>query len=253
MFSSLSESGFIPTPDSIQFNLYSIIKFSSLSESGFIPTVRQDGRRPDERATGSHLFQRVASFLLKSKEMLEQFKKGLFSSLSESGFIPTRVLDNRKSQCNWKVLISFREWLHSYRKCSWTTRQSGPYVLISFREWLHSYKMQGLARSKGITTGSHLFQRVASFLLNPDDSSNRFSSLSVLISFREWLHSYSHCLLYYQYQLHYRSHLFQRVASFLPKWFGWWRWMGVWGFSSLSESGFIPTRVKKCLMCSRKP
>ena len=91
MFSSLSESGFIPTPDSIQFNLYSIIKFSSLSESGFIPTVRQDGRRPDERATGSHLFQRVASFLLKSKEMLEQFKKGLFSSLSESGFIPTVI------------------------------------------------------------------------------------------------------------------------------------------------------------------
>jgi len=38
---------------------------------------------------GSHLFQRVASFL----QMLEQFKKGLedagFSSLSESGFIPT--------------------------------------------------------------------------------------------------------------------------------------------------------------------
>ena len=37
----------------------------------------------------SHLFQRVASFL--HKQMLEKFKGALkeFSSLSESGFIPT--------------------------------------------------------------------------------------------------------------------------------------------------------------------
>jgi len=38
---------------------------------------------------GSHLFQRVASFL--HSDVLKLFNKGLeeFSSLSESGFIPT--------------------------------------------------------------------------------------------------------------------------------------------------------------------
>ena len=62
--------------------------FSSLSESGFIPTEEI------ERV----IYQEVISF----------------SSLSESGFIPTampHILFVTKLRL---VLISFREWLHSY-------------------------------------------------------------------------------------------------------------------------------------------
>ena len=90
LFSSLSESGFIPTlsiPSKDMLNALTVLisfrewlhsysmkkfleytktfaMFSSLSESGFIPT--------------------------KDKETLDAFKKALFSSLSESGFIPTQ-------------------------------------------------------------------------------------------------------------------------------------------------------------------
>ncbi len=39
-------------------------KFSSLSESGFIPTSEPDGWQPITTHNSSHLFQRVASFLL---------------------------------------------------------------------------------------------------------------------------------------------------------------------------------------------
>ena len=39
--------------------------------------------------TSSHLFQRVASFLLFFNDETEEFLWDLFSSLSESGFIPT--------------------------------------------------------------------------------------------------------------------------------------------------------------------
>jgi len=38
-----------------------------------------------------------------------------FSSLSESGFIPTEVFDSLTEELKNKVLISFREWLHSYK------------------------------------------------------------------------------------------------------------------------------------------
>ena len=38
MFSSLSESGFIPTPDHVVVRPDNWVWFSSLSESGFIPT-----------------------------------------------------------------------------------------------------------------------------------------------------------------------------------------------------------------------
>jgi len=37
-----------------------------------------------------------------------------FSSLSESGFIPTMILNSLSKKWYPKVLISFREWLHSY-------------------------------------------------------------------------------------------------------------------------------------------
>jgi len=39
----------------------------------------------------------------------------LFSSLSESGFIPTQNLLSRIMTRYQMVLISFREWLHSYK------------------------------------------------------------------------------------------------------------------------------------------
>ena len=63
--------------------------FSSLSESGFIPT---DGGTIEEvwvEGDGSHLFQRVASFLHLIREIDVSLRRLGFSSLSESGFIPT--------------------------------------------------------------------------------------------------------------------------------------------------------------------
>jgi len=63
-----------------------------------------------------------------------------FSSLSESGFIPTKALLKGLKKAVNQVLISFREWLHSYSKEMLDLFMSGlAEVLISFREWLHSY------------------------------------------------------------------------------------------------------------------
>jgi len=39
-----------------------------------------------------------------------------FSSLSESGFIPTSEKSILWFQSRYRVLISFREWLHSYKQ-----------------------------------------------------------------------------------------------------------------------------------------
>ena len=62
-FSSLSESGFIPTMIDIYLEPDGGMLFSSLSESGFIPTnIGASFFKPHIRG-GSHLFQRVASFL----------------------------------------------------------------------------------------------------------------------------------------------------------------------------------------------
>jgi len=114
-FSSLSESGFIPTPEgTCEFKEY-FSKFSSLSESGFIPTwpsiqstmygqlkvlisFREWLHSYDDHVyttkltldVGSHLFQRVASFLQVVARQCEYSYLELFSSLSESGFIPTK-------------------------------------------------------------------------------------------------------------------------------------------------------------------
>jgi len=62
-------------------------------------------------------------------------------------------------------------------------------VLISFREWLHSYKAINQAASKVAEKSSHLFQRVASFL--------HIKTIIQTIAVQAG------------------SHLFQRVASFL--------------------------------------
>jgi len=63
---------------------------------------------------GSHLFQRVASFLHGTFERLGLAWDLKFSSLSESGFIPTQPVEDTMEEKDTKVLISFREWLHSY-------------------------------------------------------------------------------------------------------------------------------------------
>ena len=88
-------------------------KFSSLSESGFIPTKAS--------------FSRIHRLSL------------LFSSLSESGFIPTGTAEFKELFRNNTVLISFREWLHSYFYGFRIRPETAVVVLISFREWLHSY------------------------------------------------------------------------------------------------------------------
>ena len=62
-FSSLSESGFIPTRCKILTTSGRMDVFSSLSESGFIPTKEAGLEVYQRRFLGSHLFQRVASFL----------------------------------------------------------------------------------------------------------------------------------------------------------------------------------------------
>jgi len=139
---------------------------------------------------GSHLFQRVASFLPQAV-CLFIFLIFLF------------------------VLISFREWLHSYLFMATATSEQQVKVLISFREWLHSYLssdkpgftsrmtcshlfqrvasfllIQTIAVQAARNPGSHLFQRVASFLQDSQIVQVSLSVDTVLISFREWLHSY---------------------------------------------------------------
>jgi len=63
---------------------------------------------------GSHLFQRVASFLRVSIDGTLMKIVYMFSSLSESGFIPTILNSQERRWYPKAVLISFREWLHSY-------------------------------------------------------------------------------------------------------------------------------------------
>ena len=89
-------------------------------------------------------------------------------------------------------------------------------VLISFREWLHSYSLKRLGMFFDQETSSHLFQRVASFLHDTELCLILKFCGFVLISFREWLHSYLK-----------DSHNVRQDEQ---------------RFSSLSESGFIPTK-----------
>ncbi len=114
-------------------------------------------------------------------------------------------------------------------------------VLISFREWLHSYMLEHFKASLSEAGRSHLFQRVASFLLTFTRRFVGFRIDTVLISFREWLHSYWWTKCIWQVGWRASSHLFQRVASFLLVAV---QRLGLSiskEFSSLSESGFIPT------------
>jgi len=218
------------------------MKFSSLSESGFIPTLCDRNKPEESSSSSSHLFQRVASFLhageryrriLSSWQVLISFREWLHSyngalrccceSFRYSSHLFQRVASFLPVSLFFliffiftSVLISFREWLHSYN-----VRQDGrrpderAAVLISFREWLHSYISSKEILESFKSSRSHLFQRVASFL---PLQSPRF-----------------------RYPAECSSHLFQRVASFLQLFSNnTSNWL-VGQFSSLSESGFIPT------------
>jgi len=56
----------------------------------------------------------VASFLPSGPVIVGQARVYVFSSLSESGFIPTNMVKKLQASGFDTVLISFREWLHSY-------------------------------------------------------------------------------------------------------------------------------------------
>jgi len=215
--------------------------FSSLSESGFIPTLCKVDGLVIFQLMCSHLFQRVASFLpnvltkvpyLKVWDVLISFREWLHSYFEVNcmglaviivgSHLFQRVASFLQGTAEFKelfsnntVLISFREWLHSYILKEYTVFEKCSVVLISFREWLHSYCRGGAV--------PHNVGRI------------------VLISFREWLHSYTRQVKSLVDLDVLGSHLFQRVASFLLKAQIGAYDLSVYKFSSLSESGFIPT------------
>jgi len=163
----------------------------------------------------SHLFQRVASFLRQLASSLRKEAHEEFSSLSESGFIPTTLCPPLCFPLHKGVLISFREWLHSYEEMfvdNLMDLNSSSHLFQRVASFLHFNDDVSLCKQD---ICSHLFQRVASFLPNKNIDIEELFKKS--------------------------SHLFQRVASFLR--------LGMFFddetksflFSSLSESGFIPT------------
>ena len=142
MFSSLSESGFIPTIKGQRGTFYTSLTGSHLFQrvASFLLTrldqpmadgpssshlfqrvasflqVKPRWRFAHRRVAGSHLFQRVASFLPRRCIVCSPDNRWKFSSLSESGFIPTPPVGFIIfTMVIVTVLISFREWLHSYR------------------------------------------------------------------------------------------------------------------------------------------
>jgi len=145
---------------------------------------------PYLKVWGSHLFQRVASFLLFVEvfnvvEFSEQF-----SSLSESGFIPTRL------GLTWTQAVEDSSHLFQ-RVASFLLLRTGSGTPRAVNS---SHLFQRVASFLRVFvevfnvvefSGSHLFQRVASFL--PWGALFFFTSIDVcvLISFREWLHSYN--------------------------------------------------------------
>jgi len=139
-------------------------RFSSLSESGFIPTIIKLIHGVFDRL-GSHLFQRVASFLPK-----------FVQSLSVEG--------------SADVLISFREWLHSYTRIYATRTMSYGTRFSSLSE---SGFIPTSFFSSPLTWGLHLFSSLSESGFIPTELPRYCSCNSgtgVLISFREWLHSY---------------------------------------------------------------
>ena len=163
-FSSLSESGFIPTFSCTQHGCGYKGWFSSLSESGFIPT----GFRVD---TG---YSPVIIVLISFREWLHSYE----------------VRSRRFYGFRLKVLISFREWLHSYVQRRGRPTQCGGIVLISFREWLHSYKLLMHSKKPLETRGFSSLSESGFIPTTTLLSQGVLWGFVVLISFREWLHSY---------------------------------------------------------------
>ena len=139
-----------------------------------------------------------------------------FSSLSESGFIPTNLLEREDS-----------EFLLRFSSLSESGFIPTPEGTCEFKEYFS--KFSSLSESGFIPTW-------------PSIQSTMYGQLKVLISFREWLHSYDDHVYTTKLTLDVGSHLFQRVASFLQVVARQCEYSYLELFSSLSESGFIPTK-----------
>ncbi len=170
-FSSLSESGFIPTIIKLIHGVFDRLGSHLFQRvASFLHDLHRYEYRPPVSQRSSHLFQRVASFLRSMINKAASKVAEVFSSLSESGFIPTRSMINKAASKVAEVLISFREWLHSYIQRHKQNLESCFRVLISFREWLHSYRPSVSLFFWFFYFCSHLFQRVASFLQIVNDT-----------------------------------------------------------------------------------
>ena len=107
--------------------------------ASFLQNIYWKGRSRDLGC--SHLFQRVASFLQVLKLLQGCFERLGFSSLSESGFIPTCWTARKRSGSQKSKFSSLSE--SGFIPTSYWCNKFPSYminVLISFREWLHSYR-----------------------------------------------------------------------------------------------------------------
>ena len=138
----------------------------------------------------------------------------MFSSLSESGFIPTTRKGFYTCYCNvgshlFQRVASFLQ--HYFHKAF----RRFPYCSHLFQR-VASFLPGNTEKIEFILyRSSHLFQRVASFLQGRSDLVAPNTGRLVLISFREWLHSYLEGAYLACKTAQDCSHLFQRVASFL--------------------------------------
>jgi len=98
-------------------------------------------RRCGKETRSSHLFQRVASFLPQMPVVKLSDQRLRFSSLSESGFIPTGKTSEEIMKLGLQVLISFREWLHSYlpEVLSYVARDSRRFSSLSESGFIPTY------------------------------------------------------------------------------------------------------------------
>ena len=157
----------------------------------------------------------MASFLLVLLRGNKGIPLGLFSSLSESGLIPTLKFLNKLNKFYSRFSSLSESGFIPTFVAFVNERVNSYFVLISFREWLHSYDWYETVHIKDNKGGSHLFQRVASFLPHYGGHPCPPGVAG--------------------------SHLFQRVASFLQQILFKEGQVILALFSSLSESGFIPT------------
>jgi len=138
----------------------------------------------------SHLFQRVASFLHQLKDLLSRISpvcSHLFQRVAS--FLP-KFVQSLSVEGSADVLISFREWLHSYTRIYATRTMSYGTRFSSLSE---SGFIPTSFFSSPLTWGLHLFSSLSESGFIPTELPRYCSCNSgtgVLISFREWLHSY---------------------------------------------------------------